>query len=186
MENASKALIMAGGILIALMTIGALIFMFDSISGVENQKSQNAEIEAVLEFNKQFEEFDTAGLRGSDMITVMNKIINYNRKVRADQEGYNYIEISITFKQNFADISANTTKTLVFNENDNNEETDHGNELYAKYREWFGKTSKEMSTEEAKEQLTEFKRKYFRCTNIGYDNITGRVNSLSFTEIIVK
>ena len=31
MENASKALIMAGGVLIALMIIGALVLMFSNL-----------------------------------------------------------------------------------------------------------------------------------------------------------
>ena len=32
MENASKALVMAGGILIALLVIGALLLMFNQVS----------------------------------------------------------------------------------------------------------------------------------------------------------
>ena len=32
MENASKALVMAGGILIALLVLGALLLMFNQVS----------------------------------------------------------------------------------------------------------------------------------------------------------
>ena len=40
MENASKALIMAGSVLIALMIIGALLLMFNSISNYQQTDTE--------------------------------------------------------------------------------------------------------------------------------------------------
>ena len=37
MENATRALTMAGGILIALMILGALFLMFNNLSSYQNQ-----------------------------------------------------------------------------------------------------------------------------------------------------
>lgn len=39
MENASKFLLMAGGILIALLVISALVLMFNQIGDYEDRKS---------------------------------------------------------------------------------------------------------------------------------------------------
>ena len=41
MENASKALIIAGSILIGLLVIGALILMYDQIGDYEKAQSNN-------------------------------------------------------------------------------------------------------------------------------------------------
>ena len=172
MENASKALIMAGSILIALLTIGALMFMFDNISGVEKQKNQNAEIEATLEFNRQFEAFDMAGLRGTDILTVMNKMVNYNAGNDVKVEKYPEMSMNLVF-------TVNTTGNLTGNNND-----------LAKVSTWFDndlKGSNKMTLKNlSQEEQTEFKRKYFRCTNVEYDNNTGRVIRMEFEEIDVK
>ena len=178
MENASKALIMAGSILIAVMTIGALMFMFDNISGVEKQKDQNAEIEATLEFNRQFEAFDMAGLRGSDLLTVINKMYDYNERsndVRVNE--YSPMSMQVTFVVDTEDEFRNgVTATL--------EETNTG-----VLCDWFyidvNNSNRIVSTLES-EKLTEFKRKYFRCTNVEYDNNTGRVIRMEFREIKIN
>ena len=44
MENASKALLMAGGILIALLIIGALLLMFNQISTYKQSESSNQKV----------------------------------------------------------------------------------------------------------------------------------------------
>ena len=175
MENASKALIMAGSILIALLTIGALMFMFDNISGVEKQKDQNAEIEATLEFNRQFEAFDTVGLRGTDILTIMNKMVNYNEKViEDDDDGYKTMSMQLTMKQDIG----NGTNLAAGRIYELNYSSGHTGELKSIYDEWFETTKNE--------ELTEFKRSYFKCTGIEYDNTTGRVSSMSFEQIVVQ
>ena len=41
MENASKALLMAAGVLIALIIIGALLLMFNNLSNYQETNTQN-------------------------------------------------------------------------------------------------------------------------------------------------
>jgi len=182
MENASKALIMAGSILIAVMTIGALMFMFDSISGVEQQKDQNAEIEATLEFNRQFEQYDSVGLRGSDLMTVINKMIDYNEKVKEDQQGYNYVVMDIEFVVNSDGKFKAGASNLKYLSNPDEATTGELNGWFT-----YTKGSNKMTSDELTlEEQTEFKRKYFKCTNLEYDNTSGRVSSMSFKEINVQ
>lgn len=96
MENASKALIMAGSVLIALMIIGALILMFNSLSSYQKTSTQDTREEQVIEFNKQFETYERDDIRGSDMISLMNRVIDYNtRKTDTSDEKYEKMQIDI-------------------------------------------------------------------------------------------
>ena len=58
MENASKALIMAASVLIALMIIGALILMFNGLSSYQEVGQQNTREDQVIAFNSQFETYN--------------------------------------------------------------------------------------------------------------------------------
>ena len=55
MENASKALAIAGGMLIALLIIGTLVFMFQRISDYRRQEQNEERLQQVIEFNKEYE-----------------------------------------------------------------------------------------------------------------------------------
>ena len=53
MENASRALIMAGSVLLALLIIGLLVFMFNSISGLKQQEANSEQVLKLAEYNKR-------------------------------------------------------------------------------------------------------------------------------------
>ena len=55
MENASKALIMAGGVLIALLIIGSLLLMFNNLSSYQDTNIKETRTAQIIEFNNQFE-----------------------------------------------------------------------------------------------------------------------------------
>ena len=55
MENASKALIMAGSVLIALMIIGALILTFSNITAYQETNTRSTRSSQMAEFNSQYE-----------------------------------------------------------------------------------------------------------------------------------
>lgn len=81
MENASKALLIAGGILIALLVIGALVLMFNQIGSYQQAQDSNQKDSQLAEFNKDFEKYiDDKGITGADVISVINKVIDYNNK----------------------------------------------------------------------------------------------------------
>lgn len=97
MENATKALIMAGSVLIALLIIGALLLMFNSLSSYQEVGTQNTREAQVIEFNNQYETYLRNNVRGSDMISLMNRIIDYNtRKGDDSAEKYQEMKIKIT------------------------------------------------------------------------------------------
>lgn len=105
MENASKALIMAGGILLALMVVGALMLMFNQIGAYQESTSASEKASQLAQFNQEFTKYSDEGqLKGIDIISLANKIVDFNQK-----EGTgNYVdyEKDITLKINltgFAD-----------------------------------------------------------------------------------
>ena len=72
MENASKALIMAGGILIALLVLGALLLMFNELSAYQRSNSDIENVSQLTEFNYQFTQYARRDLSGVDIISLSN------------------------------------------------------------------------------------------------------------------
>lgn len=87
MENASKALIMAGSVLIALMIIGALLLMFNSLSSYQEVGTQNTREAQVIEFNNQYETYNRNNVRGSDLYSLLNRVVDYNRRKSTEGTG---------------------------------------------------------------------------------------------------
>ncbi len=96
MENASKALIMAGSVLISMLIIGALIFMFNQLKDVKSIEANSDEVKKLAEYNKQIETFNRS-LYGSELLSLCNLIDDYNKR-QADLQGYKSITIEIYTK----------------------------------------------------------------------------------------
>ena len=139
MENASKALIMAGGVLIALMVIGALLLMFSNLSSYQETNTQGERSAQVVEFNNQFSTYNHDDIRGSDLYSLLNSAINYNRTQStagtrnpedttwADQgTDIAYEPITIKFNINVSELSADN-KNRLFTGNGNTTYTVSGN-----------------------------------------------------------
>lgn len=97
MENASKALIMAGEILIAILVIGALMLMFNQIGSYEKAQTSNVKDSQLAQFNIDFERYtDDNGITGADIISIINKVVDYNKK-EGITNSVNYdIKMSVT------------------------------------------------------------------------------------------
>lgn len=89
MENASKALIMAGSVLLSLLIITTLVFMFGKLGDLKNSEASTEEVKKLAEYNRQIETFDRA-LYGSELLSLANLIDDYNKR-QADLKGYNAI-----------------------------------------------------------------------------------------------
>ena len=103
MENASKALIMAGSVLIALMIIGALLLMFNNLSSYQETNTKTTKEVQVIEFNNQYETYNRKNVRGSDLYSLLNRVVDYNRRKSSEGTGKNegqylaYAPMTITF-----------------------------------------------------------------------------------------
>lgn len=84
MENASKAIVIAGGVLISICVISVFYFMFRQIGGtVEITQPKTAQKE-LNDFNKGFEAYNKKLMYGADIISVLNKAIDNNRKYKIE------------------------------------------------------------------------------------------------------
>ena len=78
MENAAKALLIAGGILIALVIISTGIIVYTRTRDLHEYESAAREEEQVRKFNQEYTAYDKKELRGIEIITITNKAINNN------------------------------------------------------------------------------------------------------------
>ena len=125
MENASKALIMAGGILIAILIIGLLVNSFTNVSDLKQTQLSEEEQAQIIAFNERYTKYLGQYVYGTEVATLKNK---YNND--------KLVEVLPT------DLTVPTG---------------------------VGQDTR-----------------YYKCTAIGYDNSTGRVNTITFQEVILN
>lgn len=80
MENSSKALYIAGSVLIAVLVISLLVYTFDKLGVVEEQKDEIAYEESITEFNREYEAFNRRIMSGVSVISCINKAVSNNEK----------------------------------------------------------------------------------------------------------
>lgn len=117
MENASKALLMAGGILIALLIISALVLMFNQISEYEKAQSSSEKNSQLVDFNKEYTQYTYDDIRGYELISVINKAIDFNKKNPIDNSiDYDKkITIKVTLGRAFANKYGVNGNLKIFN-----------------------------------------------------------------------
>lgn len=93
MENASKALTMAGGVLIALLVISLLVLFFHNVRDLQGMEQSSEEQEQAVEFNKQYDVY-ARNVYGSELLSIANKIADYNKR-EAENKGYTKIELYV-------------------------------------------------------------------------------------------
>ena len=124
MENASKALIMAGGMLLAILIISLLVYAWSLFSKYQSSKDSLSDIEDTAKFNEQFSNYDRDDVQGYELISLVNKIIDYNYRKSNDAEAksndkYSPIKITIDFRSddNMKKLSYNSNNTLFTSSN---------------------------------------------------------------------
>lgn len=80
MENASKALLMAGGVLIALLVISLVVLAFTQMSDYQKSQSDLVKTGQLAEFNEQFVQYVRDDINGIDLVTLANKVVSFNQK----------------------------------------------------------------------------------------------------------
>ena len=76
MENASKALIIAGAILISILIISLGVIIYQQAAGVINNNAMS-EVE-VTQFNEPFLSYTGSNVRGANVNALLNKIQSNN------------------------------------------------------------------------------------------------------------
>lgn len=87
MENATKALLIAGGVLIAIIIITMFLLMFNNLANIKKEQEDQTKLEQLTAFNNEFEAYNKKVMYGVDVITLINKATENNKKY-ADSEDY--------------------------------------------------------------------------------------------------
>lgn len=247
MENASKALLMAAGILISIIIIGLVVIMFSNLRQSQSETELEKEIMQITKYNQKFEQFNRTILYGSDIVSIINLAEDYNKVQAREDIGYTPITININIKtpislvqssddknykryiirsgkhvisKNSSGDNIKTTMKLIDNEiqkientyNQKGKAIDTLIKLKQKYdseiQTYKYTTNRQTEAQKLEEQykkelqpyggkdavekdirrytalnttITDFRTKYFTCTNTQYDN-SGRMILIEFNE----
>lgn len=118
MENATKALVMAGGVLIALMVLGALILMADSITAYQRTDVESTRTSQTTEFNNQYETYNRMDVRGNELYSLLNRARDYNRRqtsasTEGNSVGYTPMEIVFNFNGKLSEFASPAGNNLI-------------------------------------------------------------------------
>ena len=82
MENASKALIIAGEMLLGIMVLSLLVYFFSRAANFSHTYQSIKDDEEIAQFNSNFEKYMKTGVSYNirDIVTVINFARNYNSK----------------------------------------------------------------------------------------------------------
>ncbi len=95
MENATKALEMAGSVLIGVLLLGCILFAYTRMTELKDTEHKAEVTDQAKDFNLDYEAYNRDNLYGSDMFSLANKLEDYNKK---EADGKSYGEISMTVK----------------------------------------------------------------------------------------
>lgn len=104
MENASKALLIAGGVLIAILIVSVLVVTLNIVNFNQRTREKALATEQLAEFNQKYEAYNKKALRGTDIITLKNM---------AKSEG-NAVTVKVTNGTEEIDVSIEKNKTAIF------------------------------------------------------------------------
>lgn len=100
MENASKALIIAGALLIALLLIGAGIFIFNLAKNPVSKAADNMSSEERKFFNSKFQRYESGRVSGLETKAMVNIAMQNANNQLIVNEKYRIPEITIYYKGN--------------------------------------------------------------------------------------
>lgn len=105
MENATKALIIAGAVLISILLISVGIMVFNASSDPINQAQNSSEAQAVQMFNESFQQFLGTNITGQQAKSLISAVQASNGKNKDHQVTLDSTNNGIT------SVSAISTKT---------------------------------------------------------------------------
>lgn len=153
MENATKALIIAGGMLIAMLIVGLLVWGFGQVRNFEQEQADQETIQEIIDFNERFEAYNRTTVRGYQMISLANLVYDTNSRY-TETDGYNPVTITV----------------------DGLSSEDATDEDLVTYIQTYYDS---MNSD----QKNALKQLVFECTDVEYDPQNSRVLSMSFRRL---
>ena len=155
MENATKALIIAGGMLIAMLIVGLLTWGYTQLRSLQQRNVEEEERQQIVDFNERFEAYNKKVVRGYQMISLANLVYDTNTRF-AEDDGYENVTIIVNGLSS-----------------EDAEEEDLVNYIQTYY---------DTMTSNEKNAL---KQLYFECKGVEYDSRNSRVVKMTFDRVNV-
>lgn len=118
MENASKALLIAGEILIAMLILSLIVYAGGKISEYQASKVELSNIKSTAKFNEQFTNYQRDDVQGYELLSLIHKVIDYNQKNTEDStinaDAYPCIKLEINMK---TEAGVDKRKELTYDDN---------------------------------------------------------------------
>lgn len=119
MENASKALIIAGSILIAILLISVGVLIMNSTGNVQDQVQSSSDTMAIQTFNSQFTTYEGESVSASQVRALISLIKSSNASNGFDTDPadkktdkYVYLYTNSKYVSKSSQVSANKTYTV--------------------------------------------------------------------------
>jgi len=99
MENASLAVRMAGGVLIALLIVGFFVSVMVIINENQQKKQDEEDLRQVELFNESYKSYENRIITGYQLLSLINKAIDYNTRMTKESkyknEDFSFVPIHI-------------------------------------------------------------------------------------------
>lgn len=98
MDNAAKGLLMAGGMLLAVIVISIFIYSYNNITRL-SQAQQDTELQKeIQEYNQQYLAFNKSAMYGTDVISILNLAISNNKLNNVENSPDDQLFVNISFE----------------------------------------------------------------------------------------
>lgn len=114
MENASKALLMAAGVLIGILILSLIVYLFANFGMASAEVHKQKDMNDINSFNTQFTSYEGKECNIQDVISAVNLAIDNNKNYSLNaEEGNNYyIAVNIIGSANVKNLQAKDRDTL--------------------------------------------------------------------------
>ena len=160
MENATKALIIAGGMLIAMLIVGLLVFGYTQLRQYQQTAYDEESTRQLADFNERFEAYNRTTVRGYQIISLGNLVYDTNIRY-ADYQGYEDVAVQVKGLTNLYDSNRSP-----------DEKVDLVNFVQETYNRLNG------------DQKNAVKEAFFECTGVTY-GVSGIVTRMEFSNVKV-
>ncbi len=175
MENAAKALLITGEILIGVIILSIMVMLFSRMGEISQELSSKAETREIVMFNTEFSKYQTSldkpYLTPEEVVTVINKVHSWNKSTEYEPE-------EISLKVNNVEVTVNSDNLAIKDRADLIEFL----KAHKKYDEVFNNIDRIKSDSLNEAELKALEDTKFTC-QITYDGPKGRVNTITIETI---
>lgn len=100
MENAAKGLLMAGGMILAIIVISIFIYGYTNITHLAESKQDEESLKEIEKFNEPYLAFNKTAMYGTDVISILNLAISNNKLNNVENRPNNELYVDVSFKLN--------------------------------------------------------------------------------------